>query len=618
MAVPEYISDHTERAKELMLGQFRDKPVIESLLKTWTDMIQEVETDLYSLMARTLFLNAEGSNLERYGQLFGIPFPEGLTDKEYRETLISEIMRRSSDGTPDRIRQILEATTGLTGARIFEHFNANQQPWIMGCNVVYGYATEEIEFDVSLETREAKLLAWASPITTGSCVLGVHRGDPTNLFIPSEITFPLSKVALSSNITANPSFDENLSGWTYSSPYISWLETFSDPEHPDGVLKVDVAGNANSPVFSQGISGLTATDKYILTVSQSNEQGYSSLASFVSTDKWLPKFKQSTAINQAIVTPDFDQEGTFKVSMDVVWDGSMGVLYLFDSSTSTPANRAYLNITDGILNIPDDRIQDFEVTVDGVTVGDNVYEFQPFKKTRVVAVIKNGLAFGIIGNKFSLDLAFSGHIYNFSLVDEATHTTLRNYPILTTSGTVPVTTTIDDTVGANDGVMTNFTTWVNLESRTILTGNDSVSLYIADSSVGTLTITSNIDAHTDALIYFDNIELHNEDVTREYDELVNESDDWIGVRGEDSDRYSVGYKNGILPEIENRIERFQVDTSLAGIISPITGTGIEDFYVDTAVGIDEFNVEYRDAGKPARDHGVMLEISQIMIDEAIG
>lgn len=618
MSVPEYISDHTERAKELMLGQFRDKLVIEALLKTWTDVIQEVETDLYSLMTKTLFLNAEGSNLERYGQLFGIPFPEGLTDKEYRETLISEIMRRSSDGTPDRIRQILEATTGVYGARIFEHYNANQQPWVMGCNVVYGYAEEGIEFDVALETREARLLAWASPITTGSCVLGVHKGDPTNLFIPSEIVFPLSKVALSSNLTTNPTFDANLSGWTYSSPYISWLETFPDAENPDGVLKVDVAGTANSPVFSQTVSGLAAGDKYLLSISQTNTQGYSSLASFVTPDKWLPKFRQSTAINQVIVTPDFDQEGTFRVSMDVIWDGAMGVLYLFDSSTSTPSNRAYLNITGGFLNIPDDRIQDFEVFVDGVKVSDNQYEFQPYKKTNIVAIIQNGLAFGVIGNKFSRDLAFSGHIYNFSIVDDTTDTVLRNYPMLTTSGTMPVTTTIDDTVGTNDGVMTNFTTWANVESRTIITGTEVATLYIADSSGGTLTVTSNMDAHTNALFYFDSIELHNEDVSREFDELVNETDDWIGVRGEDANRYAIGYKNGILPEIENRIERFQVDTSLAGIIDPITGRGIEDFNVETAVGIDEFNVEYRDAGKPARNYGVMLEISQIMIDEAIG
>lgn len=617
MAVPSKITDHTDRAYELLLGQFKDKPVIAALLKTWTDMIQEVEDDLYSLMAETLFLNAEGKNLERYGQLFGIPFPDGLTDEEYRELLIAEIMKRSSDGTPDRIRQILEATTGIKGARIFEHYNGNQTPWVMGCNLVYGYADEDVTFDVSLESKEAKFLVWASPITTGSCILGVHRDTPSNLFIPAEIVTPLKKIGLSSNKVVNPTFDDNLLGWTYSSPYISWHETFSDPEHPDGQLKVDVAGNAASPVFSQGIVGLTPSRSYQITFTQFNTQNYSSLVNFTTPDTWLPKFDRSVAANQRIVTPAFDAAGTYELSMDVIWDGRMGVLYLFDTDTSSPARRMYLSIDDGFLNIPDARIADVTAYVDGIPVSDYTYEFTPYKKTNIRLVINNGLAYNIIGNKFMLDSGFSGNIFNFKLTDLTTNSVLRNYPILTVGGSMPVTTTIDDTIGANDGTMTGFSTWVNMMFITTLVGNDTATLTITDTSAGTFTVTSNTGANTDGLFYFDQIELYDTDVTQDQDELVNEADDWIVVRGEEVEQYSAGYQNGILPEIENRIERFQVDTRFAAVVNPITGRGIEDFSVDTATGIDEFYIEYRNAGKPSRAYGVMLEISQILINEDI-
>lgn len=185
MPTPTYNGSHTDETYELLLSQFKDKPVIQAVLKTWTDKLQEVEDDLYALMTETLFLVAEGYNLQRYGSLLGVIRPEGITDGAYRELLISEILRRSSDGTPDRIRQILESTTGMRGMRIFEHINEDQLPTVMGSLMVYGYADPNIT-DFTIDGDEGKYLKWASPICTGSTVIGQHIYGEGSLFIPSE------------------------------------------------------------------------------------------------------------------------------------------------------------------------------------------------------------------------------------------------------------------------------------------------------------------------------------------------------------------------------------------------------------------------------------------------
>jgi len=186
MPVPIKITDHSQVGLDLLLGQFQEKPIIEGVLTTWMDKIQEVENDLYDLMTQTLFLNAEGENLQRYGTLLGIPRPDGISDGVYRELLIAEILRRSSDGTPDRIRQIIEATTGMSGMRVFEHYNANEAIPVLGSIMIYGYADPSI-VTFKIDADEGKFLKRAAPTTTGSVILGQHLYGESSLFIPSEL-----------------------------------------------------------------------------------------------------------------------------------------------------------------------------------------------------------------------------------------------------------------------------------------------------------------------------------------------------------------------------------------------------------------------------------------------
>ena len=56
MPVPSLISNHSDRAYDRLLGQFKDKEVISALLRAWTDVYQELENDAYDVMMKTLFL----------------------------------------------------------------------------------------------------------------------------------------------------------------------------------------------------------------------------------------------------------------------------------------------------------------------------------------------------------------------------------------------------------------------------------------------------------------------------------------------------------------------------------------------------------------------------------
>lgn len=432
MPVPSLIGNHTERAYDRLLGQFKDKPLIEALLKSWTDVYQELEQDAYDVMMKTLFLTGDKNNLSRYGELFGIPYPEGMSTTEYREILITEILRRSSDGTPDRIRQILEATTGITRTRFFEHYNGLQKPYVMGCNFVYGYDLNGTAA-ISLNSNEARIVQKASPVTTGSAVLGIHTGQESTLFIPSEVVSPLQKLGLSSTKVLNGSFDEDLSGWT-----------------TDG--------------------------------------------------------------NQ-------------------VWDTATQSMY---------------------------------VTANGA----------------------------IVTTYTSLDNLEVGQTYILSAQHTAANGDQSTFKVGTSVG--------DDSLGS-----------------VTATDEESVALSFTATSVShTLTIDSNINLSSTFEAYIDLVEVYNIIAGYDQDELVDQVDNWIAIRGVSSDIYSEGYENGILPEFENQIERFQVDTSLTDEGLPASSVGVQDFSVDTESGIEEFNIEYRNLDRPSNNRGIMLEISQVTLKES--
>lgn len=188
--------DHYEVGTDFLPTQYKEKPNIDAMLQTYFDASQVVEQDLFDIMTKTLFLNAEGKNLERYGDLFNIKRGANISDIDYREQLIAEIIRRSSSGSPDNIRQILEATTGMVDTRIYEHVNTRT---LTGGVYVFGYSPSFTDA-INLNGNEGTYVKRASPVTTGSCVLGLHTKqfvDVNELFIPCEFVINLNDLRVS-------------------------------------------------------------------------------------------------------------------------------------------------------------------------------------------------------------------------------------------------------------------------------------------------------------------------------------------------------------------------------------------------------------------------------------
>jgi len=186
MPLPVYNDDHEQSSKDLLLQQFSDKPNILALLKSWSESIQEVEDVFYKdLFEQHLYQNMSGIVLDKTANRLNITRGASEPDSELLDKVIGEILSRASDGTPDKIREILQALTLLEDMKIFEHF--------VGGIFAYG---ESPNSDYTLTGNEAKYLKNSSPITTGSCVFGVIRGSKSRLFIPSEITFDVKQLTV--------------------------------------------------------------------------------------------------------------------------------------------------------------------------------------------------------------------------------------------------------------------------------------------------------------------------------------------------------------------------------------------------------------------------------------
>lgn len=169
-----------EDTLNLLPTQFKERPVIEGILKNLAREFQELEDVFYDgLFIKHLYNNLSADRLDKLGRLLGVTRDIGDSDAVVRRKIVGEILRRSSNGTPDRIREILQTLTPLTDMQVFEHEG--------GAAMFYG-VTQDPEF--LLTGDEPEFISEASPNTSGSVVFGYVNGDDrTSLFVPSEVSF---------------------------------------------------------------------------------------------------------------------------------------------------------------------------------------------------------------------------------------------------------------------------------------------------------------------------------------------------------------------------------------------------------------------------------------------
>lgn len=182
------IKDVVAEAKGRLFQQFKDKPKINALLDGIMNQIQESEDSKFDLLNGVSIYAAIGERLDVCGSIVG-ELRLGKTDEEYRAAILQKIAINTSNGTPDKLLQILQILTAAPDIKLWEHYPAN----------LIFYANN---VDGDMDSVRATLQN-AAPAAVGN--VGVIH-DPTSLgFAPAETLY--SDVTLEAIVT---NLDENI------------------------------------------------------------------------------------------------------------------------------------------------------------------------------------------------------------------------------------------------------------------------------------------------------------------------------------------------------------------------------------------------------------------------
>lgn len=155
-----------------LLYQFQSKPKIVSFLTATLNQIQESEDSKFDLLNGASIYTAIGERLDICGSIVGEE-RLGKTDTEYRNAILQRIAINTSNGTPNKLLQILQILTGATIIRLWEHYPAN---------VIF--YSNNISGDMEQVRRT---LQTASPAAVGN-IGAIH--DPTGQgFAPAETLY---------------------------------------------------------------------------------------------------------------------------------------------------------------------------------------------------------------------------------------------------------------------------------------------------------------------------------------------------------------------------------------------------------------------------------------------
>lgn len=113
MTIPVYIPDHVAKGLALLTEQFKGKPNIEGLLKSWLAQFQSLE-DVYQQIVSSRSLQGVGVQLDILGSLVG-ERRLGRTDDSYKLAISVRILVNGSDGSNEDLQNILLAILATQG-----------------------------------------------------------------------------------------------------------------------------------------------------------------------------------------------------------------------------------------------------------------------------------------------------------------------------------------------------------------------------------------------------------------------------------------------------------------------------------------------------------------------
>jgi hypothetical protein len=182
-----YIATHVSEALDLLIQQFKEKPLIAGLVTALVTEVQELEDAAWEVLLATDLDNARNAQLTGLGTLVGEP-RRGRSDIAYRPAIRVRILINRCNGKHPEILKILTLFLGATdGDGTIELVDA--APAAMALNV---FRLPESPSDLRVITRSIKpggvnldgryathatrmyRFGWTSPITG---VTGANNGD---------------------------------------------------------------------------------------------------------------------------------------------------------------------------------------------------------------------------------------------------------------------------------------------------------------------------------------------------------------------------------------------------------------------------------------------------------
>jgi len=104
---------HEEEALANLIEQFKDKPKIAGILKSYLRQIQGLENVLSDMLTKTTLDDAEGVHLDNIGSIVGEP-RSGRNDLQYRTAIRARIGLNVSEGTMEDVIAIALSVAGET------------------------------------------------------------------------------------------------------------------------------------------------------------------------------------------------------------------------------------------------------------------------------------------------------------------------------------------------------------------------------------------------------------------------------------------------------------------------------------------------------------------------
>ena len=123
MAVPQPY-DVVETGADMLIDFWKDKPVVQGLLKSKLREVQKLEDLTFQVLNERNVNDAIGAQLDVVGSIVG-ENRSGRLDAPYRQAILTRIALNRSDGTPPVILDLLNILSGSPVPNIFEHYPAS-------------------------------------------------------------------------------------------------------------------------------------------------------------------------------------------------------------------------------------------------------------------------------------------------------------------------------------------------------------------------------------------------------------------------------------------------------------------------------------------------------------